>query len=36
MGEDDPVGLVEAVPGLEPAQREAILSGNARRLLERE
>lgn len=36
MGEDDPVGLVEAVPGLEPAQREAILSGNARRLFERE
>jgi len=33
MGEDDPIGLVEAVPGLGPAEREAILAGNARRLL---
>jgi aminocarboxymuconate-semialdehyde decarboxylase len=33
MGDDDPVALVDAVPGLEPSQREAILSGNARRLL---
>jgi aminocarboxymuconate-semialdehyde decarboxylase len=32
MGDDDPVALVDAVPGLEPSQREAILSGNARRL----
>lgn len=33
MGEDDPVGLVDSVPGIEPAQREAILTGNVRRLL---
>ena len=33
MGDDDPVALVDAVPELEPSQREAILSGNARRLL---
>lgn len=33
MGEDDPVALIDAVPGLEPAQREAILTGNAQRLL---
>lgn len=33
MGDDDPVALVETVAGLEPSQREAILSGNARRLL---
>lgn len=32
MGDDDPVALVEAVPGLEPSQREAILSGTARSL----
>jgi len=32
MGDDDPVALVDAVPGLEPSQRDAILSGNARRL----
>lgn len=32
MGDDDPVALVDAVPGLDPSQREAILSGNARRL----
>lgn len=32
MGDEDPVGLVDSVPGLEPAQREAILSGNAARL----
>lgn len=33
MGEEDPVGLVEAVPGLIDADREAILGGNAARLL---
>ncbi len=33
MGEEDPVGLVEAVPGLSDADRQAILSGNAARLL---
>ena len=32
MGDEDPVGLVDSVPGLEPAQREAILSDNAKRL----
>jgi len=32
MGDDDPVALVDAVPGIEPSQREAILTGNARRL----
>lgn len=32
MGDEDPVGLVDSVPGLEPGQREAILSGNAARL----
>lgn len=32
MGDDDPVALVDSVPGLEPSQREAILGGNARRL----
>lgn len=33
MGDDDPVALVDSVPGLEPSQREAILSGNAHTLL---
>ena len=33
MGESDPVGLVSRVPGLDPAGREAILGGNAARLL---
>jgi aminocarboxymuconate-semialdehyde decarboxylase len=32
MGDDDPVALVDAVPGLEASQREAILTGNAHRL----
>jgi hypothetical protein len=32
MGDDDPVALVGAAPGLEPSQREAILSGTARNL----
>lgn len=32
MGDDDPVALVESVPRLEPAEREAILTGNAKRL----
>lgn len=33
MGEDDPIALVDSVPGIEPAQREAILTGNVDRLL---
>jgi aminocarboxymuconate-semialdehyde decarboxylase len=33
MGDDDPVALIDAVPGLDPSERQAILSGNARRLL---
>jgi len=33
MGEDDPVALVDSVPGIEAEQRQAILSGNAKRLL---
>lgn len=33
MGDDDPVALIDEVPGLEASQREAILSGNANRLL---
>lgn len=33
MGDDDPVSLIDAVPGLEPEQRQAILSDNALRLL---
>jgi hypothetical protein len=32
LGEDNPVAPVDAVPGLEPMQREAIMSGNSRRL----
>lgn len=32
MGDDDPVALVDSVPGIEPAERDAILSGNAARL----
>jgi len=31
--DDDPLATVDAVPGLDPAQREAILIGNARALL---
>lgn len=33
MGDEDPVGLVESVPGIEARDREAILSGNVERLL---
>jgi aminocarboxymuconate-semialdehyde decarboxylase len=33
MGEDDPVGLVQAVEGLTPSDRSLILGGNAARLL---
>jgi len=33
MGDDDPVALIDSVPGLEPAHRDAILFGNARTLL---
>jgi aminocarboxymuconate-semialdehyde decarboxylase len=33
MGEDDPVGLVMAVPGLGDDERRAVLGGNAARLL---
>jgi aminocarboxymuconate-semialdehyde decarboxylase len=32
MGDDDPVALVDSMPGIAPAERESILSGNARRL----
>lgn len=34
MGDDDPVGLVGSVVGLDPGQREAIISGNVMRILE--
>jgi aminocarboxymuconate-semialdehyde decarboxylase len=33
MGEEDPVGVVSRVPGLKPAEREAIMGGTAARLL---
>jgi aminocarboxymuconate-semialdehyde decarboxylase len=33
MGETDPVGFIEGAPGLDDAQRRAILGGNAARLL---
>ncbi len=33
MGDDDPVQLVESVPGIEATEKEAILRGNAKRLL---
>jgi aminocarboxymuconate-semialdehyde decarboxylase len=33
MGEEDPVGLISRVPGLKPAEREAIMGGTAARLL---
>ena len=33
MGDDDPVGLVDSVTGVTPAEREAILFGNVERLL---
>jgi aminocarboxymuconate-semialdehyde decarboxylase len=32
MGDDDPVALVDSVPGITPAERESILTGNARML----
>lgn len=32
MGEDDPLGLVASIPGVTDAEREAILTGNARSL----
>lgn len=32
MGDDDPVALVDSVPGINAAERESILSGNARLL----
>lgn len=35
MGEDDPVGLVESVAGIEPDQKQAILAGNVERILDR-
>ncbi|HEX6399207.1 MAG TPA: amidohydrolase family protein, partial [Actinomycetota bacterium] len=33
MGETDPLGLVDRVEGLDPADRAAIVGGNASRLL---
>src|SRR3954470_4448915 len=33
MGEIDPMGFVEGAPGLDDAERRAILGGNAARLL---
>jgi len=33
MGEEDPVGSISRVPGLKPAEREAIMGGTAARLL---
>jgi aminocarboxymuconate-semialdehyde decarboxylase len=33
MGETDPVGMIEATPGLDDVERRAILGGNAARLL---
>jgi aminocarboxymuconate-semialdehyde decarboxylase len=33
MGDDNPVATVDSVPGIKPEERDAILSGNARRLL---
>jgi len=33
MGEEDPVGLISRVPGLKPAEREAIMGRTAARLL---
>ena len=33
MGEVDPVGFIESAPGLDDAERRAILGGNAARLL---
>src|SRR5271155_5701521 len=34
MGEVDPVGMIEGCPGLDDAERKAILGGNAARLLD--
>lgn len=33
MGDEDPIGLIDSVPGLEANQREAILTGNVAQLL---
>jgi aminocarboxymuconate-semialdehyde decarboxylase len=33
MGEDDPVGLINSVPRLKPAEREMIMGRTAARLL---
>jgi hypothetical protein len=33
MGETDPVGFIEGAPGLDDAERKAILGNNAARLL---
>ena len=33
MGVEDPVGVVDGIPGLKPAEREKICGGNAARLL---
>ena len=33
MGEEDPVGLIESVPRLGPAEKDRIMGGNAARLL---
>jgi len=33
MGVDDPLGLLDAVPGLTPAERDAVTGANAERLL---
>ena len=33
MGDDDPVGTVQAIPGLTESDRQSILEGNAKRLL---
>jgi aminocarboxymuconate-semialdehyde decarboxylase len=33
MGETDPIGMIEATPGLADAERRAILGGNAARML---
>lgn len=33
MGDDNPLALIDSVPGIQPAEREAILSGNVRSLI---
>jgi aminocarboxymuconate-semialdehyde decarboxylase len=35
MGLDDPLGLLDAVPGLTPEERDAVAGTNAQRLLGR-